>query len=514
MQNPSFPLCFVPGVVAAWCLLAGCTPTEPYHKELTRVGQVQIRDGQMASPSPGGTAVEEISGEGAHCKLAFIEFGEQGSLQAAAQVTKARQLIQDIRRPVVITYLHGWHNNAAPDCGDVLRFKRLLAGLSRSPSVTNGGFQVVGVYLGWRGEIISASPFKYLTVFNRKQAAERLANNIDCIDAISQITAEARRKGRENNYTVLIGHSFGGLVLERTVAHSIVTSIDQTGASETLPGDLIITLNPASDSILTRQLVSSLYARMDYDAQRGQYVGTTNRDYTFPGYRQVIVAIAADNDGATNKFPYAFWPGTATKKWDPVLRPGAKTDTEPRSEWDYYLHTPGNDWDLINFRAREVERLAGQPPGDFDRGRDGNALQYNLRHNHTDNEFYTSAGMDSDNAADTSQWKRWRLEWNSYSPRTPYWIIRVPPQIINNHGGIWSENSLAMMAAIYRMNFPLPPKTVARAPTAPPPAAGPRPAVPVPFRAPPLPAANRVFSARRDLPTTTATPPPTPAPAR
>ena len=509
MKILSFSLATMALAAATVCVLFGCTPTDPYHNA-GGISQVRIQDGKMASPSPGGTVVEEISGEDAHCKLAFIEFGEQGSLQAAEQLTAARKLIHNTHRPVVVTYLHGWHNTAAPDCGDVLRFKRLLAGLSRSSSVTGGGFEVVGVYLGWRGEIISARPFNYLTVFNRKEAAERLANNTDCIDAISQLTAEARAKGRENNYTVLIGHSFGGLVLERTVAHSIITSIDQPGASETLPGDLIITLNPASDSVLTRQLVSSLYSRMDYDQKRNVYVGNTNKSYTFPGYRQVIVAIAAENDAATNKFPYAFYPGTITKEWDPVVRPGAEKTEDPRSEWDYYLHTPGNEWDLVNFQAKEIRLTTAQPPQDFDKNRDRNALQYNLRHNHPGLEFYTSAQMDSDRPDDTTQWKRWRIERNPWVPQTPYWIIRVPPHIINNHGGIWSENSVAMMAAIYRMNFPLATaKTATRGPASVLSGETARQAQPVPFRAPPLPAADRVFNAPRNKPTTTATPPPT-----
>jgi hypothetical protein len=31
----------------------------------------------------------------------------------------------------------------------------------------------------------------------------------------------------------------------------------------------------------------------------------------------------------------------------------------------------------------------------------------------------------------------------------------VPTDVIDNHGGIWSDNSMALMAAIFRLRFPI-----------------------------------------------------------
>ena len=39
--------------------------------------------------------------------------------------------------------------------------------------------------------------------------------------------------------------------------------------------------------------------------------------------------------------------------------------------------------------------------------------------------------------------------------RVPCWIVRVPKEIIWGHGGLWSDNSVAMFGALYRMHFPL-----------------------------------------------------------
>jgi hypothetical protein len=33
--------------------------------------------------------------------------------------------------------------------------------------------------------------------------------------------------------------------------------------------------------------------------------------------------------------------------------------------------------------------------------------------------------------------------------------VRVPKDIISGHGGLWSDNSVAMLGALFRMQFPL-----------------------------------------------------------
>ena len=41
--------------------------------------------------------------------------------------------------------------------------------------------------------------------------------------------------------------------------------------------------------------------------------------------------------------------------------------------------------------------------------------------------------------------------------RIPCWIVRVPKDIIWGHGGLWSDNSVAMFGALFRVEFPLGP---------------------------------------------------------
>jgi hypothetical protein len=44
--------------------------------------------------------------------------------------------------------------------------------------------------------------------------------------------------------------------------------------------------------------------------------------------------------------------------------------------------------------------------------------------------------------------------------RVPFWIVRVPADTIDNHGGILSDDNMALMAAIFRMHRPILPNNV------------------------------------------------------
>src|SRR5712692_3380753 len=78
------------------CWLIGCTHLSP------------LRENTNAHPQKSVIA-------NADYKLAFIEFGEQGSYQDTSQLKNATELVQNTDHPLVITYVHGWQNNAESD---------------------------------------------------------------------------------------------------------------------------------------------------------------------------------------------------------------------------------------------------------------------------------------------------------------------------------------------------------------------------------------------------------------
>jgi len=235
-------------------------------------------------------------------KLAAIEFGELGSYADPykGELNNTIQLLRNTERPLLVVYIHGWLNNATS--GDVGNFKGFLSRLSQSKQVTLHHYNVFGVYFAWPGKTLEIPYLQDLTFWNRKQAAERIAGNGDCLDAIEQLSQAARL--HQNSYVFLIGHSFGGLILERTVEHTLRTL---QGQKVRPPWDLALMLNPASDSVLTRQLVSDLDNLYDYSPTPipgnplhwgGHFVPKIGGDLIAES-QPTVVELQSENDTAT-----------------------------------------------------------------------------------------------------------------------------------------------------------------------------------------------------------------------
>ena len=381
-------------------LFTGCTQLSPLHPNSSAKPQNSIQADK-------------------DCRLAFIEFGEQGSYQDTSQLQNAIDLIQRTPQPLIITYVHGWQNNAVS--GDVEKFGGLLARLNRAPVIRARGFNVIGVYLGWRGRMSNLPVVKEFSFYNRKAAAERIASNFDCFDAIAAISEAARKYHRsDGQYTILLGHSFGGLIVERAVAHAVNAEMHgHAEAERSLPADLILTVNPASDSILSRQMIAALYSRHTEDS------------------RPFMVSITSSADLATGlAFPVGTSLAATSKAFNNVVVPGP--DERPESERRFYTSTPGHNELLINHVTEKMSKTIRSPQG-------LPALETNLAHNLAA-EVFTLDGPDG-------MLELWKMKPVG-NVDVPYWDVKVDPSIIKNHGDLWNERAEAMMAAIFRMANP------------------------------------------------------------
>lgn len=229
-------------------------------------------------------------------------------------------------------------------------------------------------------------------------------------------------------------------------------------------------LNPASDSVLARQLVFGLEGLYTYKSGIG-FVPKFGP--IIPENQPTIVELQADNDKATGlTFPIGTGVGAFLDghwAWNRVRIPGTSSDARlgPVSERKFYLATPGNSRYLVNYAIVEVPKRA--PNTDLD------AFDFNLQNNPIDRVFWTSAPKNSESAATAvskgaglpdeakSEWRAWQIRYagdanpSQYggNARVPFWIVRVPSQIIDNHGGIWSDNNMALMGAIFRLHRPI-----------------------------------------------------------
>jgi hypothetical protein len=436
----------------AFAILTSCAAYGPYHGNTSSQPFNSVR-----GPTDG------------RYKFAFIEFGDQGSALDTSQRTAALQVIGEAKRPLLFVYIHGWQNNA--NSGDVCRFEHFIDTVSRYPEITGRKINVIGVYVAWRGEDITLPVAKFLTFWSRKGAGGTIAAQNGVLATISELALAARAPEKAYHHCVLLGHSFGGLVLENTISHSILDA-SSTGARNTSPWDMAVAFNAADSSIGSRQLMSELDYLYKYDAQRHAFVGRSpgaEAGATISEDRPFLIILQSENDQATGQF---FPIGTGLfnlvglrAHWDRVPVPGS--NGLKVSESEFYTHTPGNNKYLVNFHVVPLGETT-PPPGL--RASENRAFEANIRQNRPDYTFYTSehnnghenrycrdANYNPDEvrpATGKEFWRRWQFVYTG-NARVPCWIVRVPKDIIWGHGGLWSDNSVAMLGALFRIHFPL-----------------------------------------------------------
>jgi hypothetical protein len=432
-------------------LLGACASYGPYHPN--------------TSANPLNSVREPRDGR---YKLAFVEFGDQGSALDLSQRTAALGVIRKAQRPLLFVYIHGWQNNA--NSGDVCRFEHFIDTVSRFPEVTGRKLDVIGVYIAWRGIDLTVPVLKFLTFWSRKSAGSTIAAQNGCLATISELALAARAPDKAYHHCVLLGHSFGGLVLENTISHSILDA-SSNGSRNSSPWDMAVAFNAADSSIGSRQLVSELDYLYKYDPVRRAYVGRSpgaEAGSVVEENRPFLIILQSENDHATGQF---FPIGTGLfnvvnfrAHWDRVPVPGS--NGQKVSESEFYDQTPGNNKYLVNYHV--VPLGEASPPAGL-RANENRAFEANIKENHPDYSFYTSEHNDGHEdqfchngdynpdefrpSTGREIWRRWQFVYTG-NARVPCWIVRVPKEIIWGHGGLWSDNSVAMLGALFRMHFP------------------------------------------------------------
>ncbi len=433
-------------------LLASCASYGPYHANTAAEPFNSVRGSQ----------------DGRY-KIAFVEFGDQGSPLDNLQRKAALELIHQAPRPLLFVYVHGWQNNAVSS--DVCRFEHFLDTVSSYPEFTGRKINVIGVYIAWRGQDLTIPGLKFFTFWSRKSTGEGIAAGNSVLATIEELAVAAREPGKEYHHTVLLGHSFGALVLGNTISHSILGANGESGRSSS-PWDMAVAFNSAAGSIGTRQLMAELNYLYKYDPQRHAYVSRSNlgeETTAVSENRPALVFLQSENDSATGQiFPI----GTGLSNvaglryhWEKVPVPGHPG--ERVSEQEFYTHTPGNNRYLVNYQVVPLGETA--TPSNL-KATENRAFEANIRQNHPDFKFYTSEHNDGHENAfcrngdynpgevhpptGKELWRQWQFVYSG-NARVPCWIVRVPKDIIWGHGGLWSDNSVAMLGALFRIQFPL-----------------------------------------------------------
>lgn len=231
-------------------------------------------------------------------EIAYIEFTDQGWLQKRGQLDRAFELLHksDSKPLQVVVFIHGWKHSADADDRDLKHFRNtILPAFTKTKSGTN----TVGIYAAWRGESVPIQGVNNLTFYDRKFSAEHVARG-SIRELLSRLRAlrasgKAGSSGKDvkDVKVILIGHSFGGLILYNAIAGSLLDTLVDTnfGKVPTDPVspivDLAIVLNPAFEASRFEPLFQVAKLRLSNGG-------------VYPQVQQpIFVSITSESDSAT-----------------------------------------------------------------------------------------------------------------------------------------------------------------------------------------------------------------------
>jgi hypothetical protein len=297
---------------------------------------------------------------GAPICLAFIEIDDMGELWDKAEVNRVLGVIQQANRqadpgktdPIVIAFVHGWKNNAAEDNDNVKGFKLALQEVYKQFQATH---RVIGIYVGWRGNLIKdALPVaQQLSYYNREATATRIPG-ASLSSALTQIAMRTHENPRA--LAVYIGHSFGGLLLERAVSEATASQIaqatirdqeaeaaakvnaDSKEASDKQAiarhaadqrADLVIFVNPAGAATEAKQMLDFLTAS-GYHYQPNLPPSAAGPSSDPEEDRPLFVSLTSTSDLATKvAMPIGhWWPDVKFKASDSFRKLGQKDENK------------------------------------------------------------------------------------------------------------------------------------------------------------------------------------------
>lgn len=370
----------------------------------------------------------------------YVEFTDKGVLwdphelkDAVKQITAAAD--GGSQHPLVVVYVHGWQNNASNISGDVVKFSGFISRLADDYPVGLPGKapQVVGIYLAWRGLTIRFEPFKYfLSYWPRRQVAKNVGrtgikNAVEVIKDAVNINPTVRA----NTFLIFAGHSFGARVLENaidgldakgnpgfmrqyfeemhktaqtaSIQHAKVSD-EQVRALPLMPADLVVYVNAATSSAMTRKRVRQV--KKDCPNFRSHPICSADPLY---------IAFTSTNDLATGLvMPIAnlVLPDLISDKLNLI--------SAANSPWMHTHHAPEPGCPQGEVICFDIART-NQPPTRYYLPRIPGKAQ---------------VPKSEDQAFDSD----------------PFWIFNVHSNLVNGHGDVWNPNVANMLTVIIQNN--------------------------------------------------------------
>ncbi|MGC2331547.1 MAG: hypothetical protein WA581_08840 [Candidatus Acidiferrales bacterium] len=412
----------------------------------------------------------------------------QSQLENALQVieTAQEQANREKRELIVITFVHGWHNNASrydEAHKNLASFKTLLQGLSSRNALDIPTPPVlVGIFLSWRGQSVAGDPA--VTYWNRRDAATRVGGP-SMTEAVTRLMFETKGvplapspdssrcepptvQGKSASHFAIIAHSFGARAAEHALVQPLLSMIlerqtqarecadnwnsknakDQlTSVSFSAPADLIVFLNAANDALEAKETIEAL-KRAQITVARKQTLN--GRTVTVGTAAPFMISITSDGDWATEKImPLAQLLSSSALSFRQYDKNGCPDEGQlcaKHGQSYYYRNSEASIKEMRSHRVVLESKIESEASCNDDNWPyfwvDSTKQCFCVERN-------TAAPEPGDKCAEDKpgdQKARFGVDtvWND----TPFYVIGVPKTLIHDHNDIFRDGTEELLIAI------------------------------------------------------------------
>lgn len=376
-------------------------------------------------------------------RLGFIEYDDQGQLRNRKQqdsVIDRYSAISKKQDVIVITFVHGWHQNAKSENENVLQFRQFLASLSEKEAQYSKKHQrarrpVLGVFIGWRGDSSDNKYIKNLTFWERKNTANEIGQQ-GITEALLKLESLVNEYKLNGNQLVLIGHSLGASIayssIQKILADRYLYPRKKPKRQQPVDGfgNLVVLMNPAFEALHFSDLWE-----LSQDKCRSYPVGQLPK----------LLILTSETDYATKiAFPFGRAFSTLFENYSAMQRHeckgvGVKNIKEVNiNQWQADIMAVGH------FKPYQTHRL--------DLSKKSAVTTFDLQH-----------AYDDWSATDTNQADVYSvvtlINKGRTTPRNPYMNVEVSKELMNGHNDIWGDKITTFISELISVSIMPPLKT-------------------------------------------------------
>jgi hypothetical protein len=199
--------------------------------------------------------------KGAPYELAIVEFDDQGRCYDRGQMDGVTQRLEALAPDnsktgedvILVAFVHGWQHDARSDDDNLTAFRALLSEtVEYERAHTSPGVAprpVLGVFVGWRGlsDYGLGGAVADATFWGRQAAGQRVAAGSvrELFGRLRHYRNRQRKRGGDP-LLVIVGHSFGGMIVFSALAQSLIQAASAPVGTMTPEfADLVLLVNPA-----------------------------------------------------------------------------------------------------------------------------------------------------------------------------------------------------------------------------------------------------------------------------